>query len=176
MSNLKIDVSAMESPQVWASTILAKALEHPGETVAQKLVGAILAKRFKRLVIPQFSVVDGQIEQVGVFTVAQLVYHITAIPSSNVLQKCAKNITDGLLPILLISCEQVNKARILAQDEGIDKYTSIISIEDFVAMSIIGLATEEDKERFTVLKEIIEIYNQRLSAVETDLSLQVEVR
>ena len=92
------------------------------------------------------------------------------------MQKCADNIRVGLLPILLIPREQKNKAQILAQDEGVDKGVAIISIEDFVALNIIELATEENKDFFSVLKEIVEIYNKRLSEVETDLSLRIEVR
>jgi len=47
---------------------------------------------------------------------------------------------------------------------------------DFVAVNIIELATKESKDFFSVLKEIVEIYNERLSEVETDVSLQIEVR
>ena len=64
-----------------------------------------------------------------------------------------------MYPILLVPTEQENKARILAQDEGIDKEFSIISIETFVTMNIIELATDENKDFFGVLKEIVEIYN-----------------
>ena len=82
----------------------------------------------------------------------------------------------GLHPILLIPREQENKVRILAQDEGIDQELTIISIESFIALNIIELATDENKDFFSILKEIVEIYNARLAAVETDLSLQIEVR
>jgi len=53
---------------------------------------------------------------------------------------------------------------------------TIISIEDFVALNIIEQATEEDKDFFSVLQDIVHIYNRRLAEVETDLSLQIEVR
>jgi len=92
------------------------------------------------------------------------------------MQKCAKNVRVGLYPILLTPREQESRARILAQDEGIDKELTIISIEGFVALNIIELATEESKDFFSVLKEIVEIYNRRLAEVETDLSLRIEVR
>ena len=48
--------------------------------------------------------------------------------------------------------------------------------EDFIALNILKLATDENKDFFTVLKEIVEMYNRRLLEVETDLSLQIEVR
>jgi hypothetical protein len=81
-----------------------------------------------------------------------------------------------LHPVLLTPSEQENKARVLAQDEGIEKELSIASIEAFVALNIIEMATDENKDFFRVLQEIIEIYNKRLAEVETDLSLQIQVR
>jgi hypothetical protein len=53
---------------------------------------------------------------------------------------------------------------------------AIISIESFVAINIIELAIEEKKDFFRVLQEIVNVYNKRLEEVETDLSLQIEVR
>ena len=109
------------------------------------------------------------------FQVENLVYCVTAAPSRNVLLKCAENLRAGLHPILLIPREQENKVRYLAQDEGIDQELTIISIESFIALNIIEMATDENKDFFSVLKEIVEIYNARLSDVETDLSLRIEV-
>ena len=142
------------------------------------MVGAKLARRFKGISIPNHPAHAGdkQTERVGDFTISKLVYHVTSAQSRDVLQKCAQNIKVDLHPILLIPREQDNKARILAQDEGIDRELTIITIEDFVALNIIKLATEENKDFFTILKEIVEIYNKRLLEVETDLSLQIEVR
>jgi len=178
MSNLKMDLNKTYSPQTWAGVILENAKGRSGGIVEQHLVGAKLARRFRGLEIPNHPAHAGdrQTERAGDFAISQLVYHVTSAPSRDVLQKCVKNIRVGLHPVLLIPREQENKARILAQDEGIDKELTIISIEDFVALNIIELATEESKDFFNVLKEIVEIYNKRLSEVETDLSLRIEVR
>lgn len=142
------------------------------------LVGVLLHKRFTRMSITNHPshAADKQTERMGDFTISNLVYHVTAAPSRNVLQKCADNLKVGLHPILLIPRDQESKVRVLAQDEGIDQQLTIISIESFIAMNIIELATDENKDFFSVLQEIVEIYNARLSAVETDLSLQIEVR
>ena len=61
------------------------------------------------------------------------------------------------------------------RDKSIDKLIAIVSIEDFLAMNVFELATEENKDSFSVLADIIAIYNQRLKEVETDLSLQIDV-
>jgi hypothetical protein len=176
--NLKLDIDRRQAPTTWINVIVENAKGRSGGVVEQQLVGAKLARRFKGISIPNHPAHAGdvQTERVGDFTISKLVYHVTSAPSRDVLQKCTQNIKTGLQPILLVPHEQDNKARVLAQDEGIDRELTIISIEDFVALNIIELATEESKDFFSVLQEIVEIYNKRLSEVETDLSLQIEVR
>jgi hypothetical protein len=176
--NLKLDLDRRQAPATWINIIVENAKGRSGGIVEQQLVGAKLARRFHDLEIPNHPshAADRQTERMGDFTIANLVYHVTAAPSRNVLQKCADNIRVGLHPILLIPRDQENKVRVLAQDEGIDQQLTIISIESFIAMNIIELATVENKDFFSVLREIVEIYNERLLEVETDLSLQIEVR
>ncbi|MBX3054339.1 MAG: DUF4928 family protein [Caldilineaceae bacterium] len=176
--NLKLDIDRRQSPATWVNAIVENAKGRSGGVVEQQLVGAKLAKRFKDINIANHPAHAGdrQTERAGDFAISQLAYHVTASPSRNVLQRCAQNIKAGLHPILVVPEEQRNRAQILAQDEGIHKEMAIISIEDFVAFNIIELATEENKDFFSVLQEIVEIYNSRLTEVETDLSLRIEVR
>lgn len=176
--NLKLDIDRRQDPATWINVIVENAKGRSGGIVEQQLVGAKLARRFQNVDIPNHPAhaADRQTERMGDFTISNLVYHVTAAPSRNVLQKCAANLRVGLHPVLLIPREQENKVRVLAQDEGIDQQLTIISIESFIALNIIELATDENKDFFSILKEIVEIYNARLSAVETDLSLQIEVR
>lgn len=176
--NLKLDLDRRQDPATWINVIVENAKGRSGGIVEQQLVGAKLARRFQNVDIPNHPAhaADRQTERMGDFTISNLVYHVTAAPSRNVLQKCVSNLKVGLHPILLIPREQENKVRVLAQDEGIDQHLTIISIESFIALNIIELATDENKDFFSILKEIVEIYNARLSEVETDLSLQIEVR
>lgn len=176
--NLKLDIDRRQSPAAWINVIVESAKGRSGGVVEQQLVGAKLAKRFKDINISNHPAHAGdrQTDRTGDFVIQQAIYHVTAAPSRNVLQKCAQNIRAGLHPLLLIPEEQRNRAQILAQEEGIHKEMTIIAIEDFVAVNIIELAAEENKDFFTVLKEIVALYNRRLAEVETDLSLQIEVR
>ncbi len=91
---------------------------------------------------------DQQTARTGDFSIAELVYHVTATPGRNVIQKCAENLKAGAFPILLVPKSQEYKAIALAQDEGVDQEISIISIEDLVAMNIIELAIEENVDFF----------------------------
>lgn len=176
--NLKLDIDRRQAPTTWVNLIVENAKQRSGGVVEQHLVGAKLEKRFQNIEIPNHPAHAGDLQtaRAGDFAISKLVYHVTATPSRNVIQKCAENIKVGLSPILLTPTEQEYKATALAQDEGIDKELTIISIEDFVALNIIELATEENKDFFGVLQDIVNIYNRRLAEVETDLSLQIEVR
>lgn len=176
--NLKFNLDHRQAPTNWVNMIVEGAKGRSGGIVEQHLVGAKLARRLTGIDIPNHPVhaADRQTERPGDFATSQAVYHVTASPSRDVIRKCAKNISAGLHPILLVPREQESRAQILAQDEGIDKDLDVFSIEAFVAVNIIELAMVESKDFFSILKEIIEIYNRRLEQVETDLSLKIEVR
>lgn len=58
----------------------------------------------------------------------------------------------------------------------IDNRIDVISIEDFVAVNVIEMSTGAKTDFFKFLEEIVEIYNKRLSEMETDMSLRIEIR
>lgn len=175
--NLKLDIDRRQAPSAWVHLIVENAKQRSGGVVEQHLIGAKLERRLKGIIVANHPAHAGdrQTAREGDFTIAEVVYHVTATPSRNVIQKCAANIKIGLRPILLVPNEQENRARVLAQEEGIEKQMDIISIEGFIACNIIELAMQETKDFFTVLQEIVQIYNKRLAEVETDVSLQIEV-
>ncbi len=176
--NLKLDIDRRQAPTTWIHLIVENAKSRSGGVVEQHLIGAKLERRFKDIDIPNHPAhaADVQTAREGDFAISQNVYHVTASPGRGVIQKCANNIRAGKFAILLVPSDQENKAKALAEDEGIEKELTIISIESFVALNIIELAIEEKKDFFGVLQEIVSVYNKRLGEVETDLSLQIDVK
>jgi hypothetical protein len=176
--NLKLNIDRRQSPTAWIGLIIENAKSRSGGIVEQHLVGAKLARRFQQSSIPNHPAhaADRQTSRSGDFVIANIVYHVTATPGRSVIEKCAENVKAGLLPILLVPNSQVMKATALAEDEGVDSEMSVISIEAFVAMNIIELATEANTDFFALLQEIVQLYNDRLAEVETDLSLQIKIR
>jgi len=176
--SLKLALDRKHSPSAWIRVILEGAKGRSGGVVEQHLVGAKLEKRFTDIPIPNYPAhaADAQTERPGDFAVQNMVYHVTGMPGRSVIQKCAANLKQGQHPILLIPQDQEYKASALADDEGVGAQISIISIEDFLALNIIELSTGEGVDFFHVLQDIVAIYNRRLEEVETDLSLQIDVR
>jgi hypothetical protein len=176
--NLKLALDRRESPTAWVETIIESAKSLSGGVVEQHLVGAKLERRHRDVDVPNHPAhaADWQTARSGDFSIKGIVYHVTAMPSRGVIERCIENIKAGLKPVLLVPSETEYRAKALAQEEKIEKSLSIVSIEDFVALNIIELAIDGDKDFFGVLQEIIDIYNNRLAAVETDLSLKIDVR
>jgi len=176
--NLKLDIDRRQSPTTWIHLIVENAKSRSGGIVEQHLIGAKLERRFKGINIPNYPAhaADVQTARDGDFAISKYIYHVTASPGGGVVKKCADNIRAGKLPILLVPRDQENKAKALAELEGIENVLTIISIENFIALNIIELAIEEQKDYFRVLQEIVSLYNKRLGEVETDLSLQIDVK
>jgi len=177
--NLKMQLDRGQAPARWVQIIVENARDRSsGGVVEQHLVGAKLERRFKSAQIPNHPAHAGDRQTVreGDFTVSNLVYHVTSAPSRDVILKCAQNLSAGRHPILLVPADQELKAKVLAQEDEIDGRLTIMSIEGFVALNVIEIATDEQKDFFTVLSEIVRIYTKRLAEVETDLSLMIEVR
>ena len=175
---MKIEIDHTHSSSAWIKDILNATQQWSNGRVEHNLACATLQSRFKNLTIVNqpTSIINKKVSTASTFVINQIIYHIVAYPSQDLIRDCVENISMGMHPILLLPMEQKNKAQILAQDDEIEKELTIISLEDFFAMSVIGLATEEKKDPFTVLKEIVQIYNKRLEDVETDLSLRIEVK
>lgn len=175
--NLQLTLDRNEAPTAWIELILENAKGRSGGVIEQHLVGAKLARRFPNINIPNYPAhaADLQTSRSGDFVVRNMIFHVTAAPSSNVIAKCAANLKKGQSPILLVPRTKEANARAFAEDKGIDRQIAILSIEDFLTINLFELAAESDSDYFSVLAEIIDIYNQRLKAVETDLSLQIDI-
>lgn len=178
--SLELDVERRLTPGTWIRTILERVKGKSGGVVEQHLVGAKLEKRYgdDGIEVPNHPAhaADVQTERKGDFVLGSTVYHVTATPSLGVIQKCALNVIRGEHPILLVPEERKAAAIALAELQNVQTQISIISIEEFLALNIIELATSQQTNFFKVLEQIITIYNRRLEEVETDLSLKINVR
>jgi hypothetical protein len=176
--NLKLDMNRLDSPTAWIRLILEKSKGFSGGVLEQHLVGAKLQKRHEHCVIPNHPAhaADVQTDRSGDYTIHNVVYHVTAAPSQAVMQKCEANIRTGKRPVLLVPQNKKAAAAAFAELAHIDNQIDVISIEDFVAVNIIEMSAGAKTDFFQILREIIEIYNKRLSEVETDMSLRIEIR
>jgi hypothetical protein len=165
------------SPLTWVNSLLEKAAGRSGGIVEQHLIGAKLQERYPHLEVPNYPshAADVQTKRQGDFPFEGVIYHVTATDGKDAIDRCKENVASGRHPILLVPSLHLAKARTYAEIAGIAERASVLAIEDFVAQNIIEMSTEKKQDFFSVLKRIIDEYNQRLEQVETDLSLKIEL-
>ncbi|MFN4032020.1 MAG: DUF4928 family protein [Fimbriimonadales bacterium] len=105
----------------------------------------------------------------------KVVFHVTARPSSTLIEKCRENLKDRRLPVILTLKEQEANAIALAEDQGIAHQIAVLPIEHFVATNLIEFAAERNMSLIDAFTEIVEAYNRRIDAAETDLSCKIQL-
>ncbi len=175
--NLKVSCSRESSPGAWVGEILSEAKGKSGGRVEQHLVGAKLAKAYPDADIPALpgAAADVQTGRAGDFQVETTVYHVTAAPGDAVVQKCEANLRAGLHPVLLVPAKQKLVADGIVDRLELSSRIWVISIEDFLSVNILEMSHGRRQEFITTLRSIVEEYNLRIDAAETDKSLKIEI-
>lgn len=178
---LEIQIDLSKSGPAIISGILKAARERKvGGPVAQHLVGAKLAHRYKNhphIKVDNFNTTaaDQHLDRDGDFRVGDTAFHVTVGPTSLHIDKCGENIKNGLRPILLVPVDEMERAKHLAEDKELQDHVSIVPIESFVGQNVeeLGEFTKEKvrPEIAAVLKE----YNRRVAEAESDQSLQIKL-
>lgn len=175
--HLRISCDPSHTPYAWIEDVLDAAKGRSGGKVEQHLVGAKLSRRH-----PEKSIAnhpghagDEQTGRSGDFTVGNTCYHVTASPGLAVIDKCKLNLSRGLVPVLVVPSAAVTKARNLTEERGLQKRLLIVSLEEFIAVNVVEMAEGNGNAFKSVMDEIVRLYNERLTAVETDLSLKIEL-
>jgi hypothetical protein len=177
---LRIVCDRRESPLIWVEKILAAARDRSAGRVEQHLVGAKLEKRLPNAGIRRdaANAADLQTQRPGDFHTEHSAYHVTASPSKQVVIRARDNIQQGIHPIILVPRAEVERARGLAMGESIENQVSIFAIEEFLAHNIVEMADDStsDKQFFDVIRNIVEVYNDRIDEAEIDPSLRIELQ
>lgn len=144
--------------------------------VAEYLVGAKLALRFPAYNIRNSaaSAADIQTEEQGDFQINDSVFHVTVAPNRGHYDKCKSNLANGLRVFLVVP-DRVLAGTRQNVDMEIGNGVSVLSLESFVSQNIEELAEFSGGRVAQNLKALLEKYNERVAAVETDLSLRITI-
>ncbi len=145
--------------------------------VAFHLVGATLAIRFAEKTIPNFpySAADDQGGRSGDFQVGGTAFHVTVAPSKAHAARCGKSLRDGLAAFLIVDEANVDRARYALEFEKIAGRVAVESVESFVGQNLSELAEFTADRVGPTWGSLLRTYNARVSEVETDGSLLIEV-
>lgn len=167
------------SKSTWQSVrdLLALARETGKEgPVAQYLVGAKLCLRFPDAIIgnESYSTADDQLGRPGDFHLSDTAFHVTVAPMSAVYEKCCRNVEAGFRVYLLVPDRLLVGARQNAEASLAGKI-AVESIESFVANNIEELSLFAKNKLPNGFRRLLETYNQRVNAAETDKSTLIEI-
>ena len=144
--------------------------------VAQYLVGAKLALRFPDAQVrnDSYSTSDAQSGLPGDFVLGSTVFHVTVSPMPAHYDKCRANVQAGYDVYLLVPDRLMVGAR--QNTEGLlPGRISVHSIEAFVSQNLEELSCFARPQRKAGFRTLLETYNSRVDAIETDKSLLIEI-
>jgi hypothetical protein len=144
--------------------------------VAQYLVGAKLQLRFPAIKVSNdsYSTADVQLGRRGDFMIEDTAFHVTVAPMPAVYDKCKTNLDAGCRVYLLVPESAVVGARqnadLIAQGK-----IAVESIESFVGQNVEELSKFSQKGLLAEFLKLLQTYNQRVEAVESDKSMMIEI-
>ena len=144
--------------------------------VAQYLVGAKLQLRFPDLEISNesYSTADMQRGRPGDFRVGDTVFHVTVSPMTAVYEKCKRNLDQGLKVYLLVPERLVAGTKQNAELQAAGRIVAQ-SLEGFVSQNIDELSRFSNSEVKKAFRQLLELYNTRVNATETNKSMMIEI-
>lgn len=168
------DKSLWES--VKALLALAKQRGKDGP-VAQYLIGAKLQLRFPEMTIENssYSTADDQLGRPGDFFIGDTVFHVTVSPSPGVFEKCKVNLSENKRVYIIVPENKIAGARQIAENYNIAEKVSFSSVESFVSQNIDEISSFSKKELLREFRSLLETYNKRVDAIESDKSLMIEI-
>lgn len=145
--------------------------------VAQHLVGAKLVLRFPDIEISNYSysAADVQSKRSGDFQVGDTAFHVTVSPGPVLLEKCAENVQNGMNVVVIVPTNKHANANTHASDAQLANAISISVLESFVGQNISEIGGYNKLNMSHSLSELLQVYNNRVSEVESDQSMQIEI-
>jgi hypothetical protein len=175
----RLEIVYDPSKSTWQSIhdLLGKAVDGSKEgPVAQYLVGAKLQLRFPETEISNesYSTADVQTGRRGDFRIGDTVFHVTVAPMPALYEKCKRNIDEGFKVYLLVPDRLVAGTKQNSELQAAGQI-SVESIESFVSQNIDELSGFSHSEVKKELRQLLETYNNRVDAVETNKSMMIEI-
>ncbi len=142
----------------------------------QHLVGAKLKIISSAAVVSHgHAVADGPTNRSADFALGDAAIHVTTAPSVGLMDKCIRNLSIGLRPIVITTEDGAGGARALARQAGLEDRIDVIEIEQFLAANVYERSGFEREARAEFVRELIEGYNSIVSEAESDPSLKIEL-
>jgi hypothetical protein len=176
-----VAIDPNQSVRATVAGILSAARERGGTTagaVAQHLVGAKLKIRFPdvEVNVESYTTADVQTRRAGDYQIGDTAIHVTMSPSERLFsERCSHNLQHGFRPRVLVPEDAVAAATQFARLQGVERLVAVQSIEDFVGTNIEEVASFTTSGIRSELRDLLNLYNARITQAESDRSLEIEI-
>lgn len=174
---LKVPYDSSFSSWQFINGLLKIAAENGKEgQIAQYLVGAKLQLRYPsaRIENYSYSTADEPLKRKGDFQINDTVFHITVSPMQAIYDKCKSNVDEGFRVYLLVPERLLAAAKVNA-DLHLPGRIFVESVESFVGQNVEELSAFSRIKLTGEFRKLLEIYNHRVDAIESDKSLVIEI-
>jgi len=120
------------------------------------------------------STADAVTERSGDFVINNTIIHCTTAPSAPLIEKCRTNLRGGCYPVIITIFDRVRTVLDLASDAGLENRVEVWDIQQFLSANIYEHSLFNEANRNSTIADIIDKYNEIVSATETDPSLRIE--
>jgi len=149
---------------------------HSASLVARHMVGASLQLRFPDITVSNVhsGAADVQAGRLGDFELGDTAFHVTMSPFEGVFDKCRRNVEAGFRVYLVVPDGKLLGARQNAENVLPDRI-AVESIESFIANNIEELSVFSTTELVSGFRRLLDLYNERVAAVDSDRSLLIDI-
>lgn len=178
LQRVQFDFDRSNMPRnVIADILVAAHQRNQTGAVAQHLVGAKLAIRFPDIAVGNspYSAADEQAGRSGDFQIGNTAFHVTVAPNMGHINRCARNVKDGLSAMVLVPDSKLAAARQMLDTDELRNKVVAESLESFIGQNLSELAGFAPAEFADNLANLLAEYNRRVAEVETDESLLIEI-
>jgi hypothetical protein len=175
---IEVDVEPEQPmPDIIGDILRAAHERNLAGAIAQYLVGAKLALRYPDTEIENhsYTTADEQLGRPGDFLVGDSVFHVAVTPMPPLFEKCQKNVRDGYRVILLTQRTRLEAAKQMGEQANLQNRLDVSSIEQFVGRNISEMGEFTRWGIQHELRNLLEMYNSRVEAVETNKAIMVEI-
>lgn len=176
---IKVDLNHNKPVALTVGEILKAAAardDRPTGSVLQHLIGAKLELRFPDLDVgrDKATTADLQTERNGDFQIGTTAFHVTVSPMEKLMDRCRDNLAEGVRPVIIVPASRVLAAKQLAEVAAIDQSVGVVEAESYIGTNIEELALYNSDRIREGLARLIRRYNDRITDVESDLSLRID--
>lgn len=172
---MELQLDPRQTPSVWTKAVLAQA--NPFASVIPQLVYASYCQQFRETLVREQPAIPAyrNAAQIDRFEINDALFLVTEAVSKNAIRHCIQNHQAGRLPIVVVPERAERQARRHLAASGYRDYITLLSVEFVVSFRVTMQACDTGRDHLLVFRDIVNLYNQRMTQLHGDPSVLIHL-